>query len=486
MLTKMDNNLLRSSPEAQGIASSAILDFVQTLESQIHETHSFMLLRHGHVVAEGWWSPYQPEYPHRLSSISKSFTSTAVGLAIDEGYFTIEDRVISFFPDEIPDEVSDNLKALKIRHLLSMSTGHDGDTMHYMGIYRADGQWIKGFFTPPVPNVPGTKFGYNTGASYILSAIVQKTTGLKMVDYLRPRFFEPVGIDITTWQESPEGINTGGFGLNATTEEIARFGQFYLQKGIWRGKRILSEAWIEEATSCQISNRDKLNSDWVKGYGYHFWQSRNGAYCATGAFGQMCIVMPEQDAVLAVTGGMPKNYELFTIIWENLLPAMDNEPLSEDNPSYDVLKNKLSHLAIAPVQGQATSPIAVDVSGRAYKPNDNAWHIETIILNCDEQYPTISVETPSGKDTIACGYGKWLKGEPTQLLNRPFDVDATPFVASGAWTANNCFTFVVRLYERPFFHTFNFHFDKEELTIETQVNVSFSLPEMQTIRTHKM
>jgi CubicO group peptidase (beta-lactamase class C family) len=201
MLTTVKNDLQRTSPEQQGIASVAILQFVEALEGKIHELHSFMLLRHGSIVAEGWWSPYRREYPHMLFSLSKSFTSTAVGLALSEGHFSIDDPVLSFFPDETPSEASDFLRAMSVRHLLTMTTGHAVDTWTYMP-ERPDGNWIRGFFEVPVLHAPGTHFLYNTGATYMLSAIVQKTTGMKLIDYLKPRLFEPLGIENATWHRN--------------------------------------------------------------------------------------------------------------------------------------------------------------------------------------------------------------------------------------------------------------------------------------------
>src|SRR5258705_4559133 len=207
MLTRYE--LPRTSPEHRGITSSAILQFVEALERQIHEMHSFMLLRHGSVVAEGWWSPYSAVSPHVLFSVSKSFTSTAVGLAVAEGYFSIDDPVLSFFPDEMPTEASDLLAAMRVRHLLTMTSGQAIDTWGFM-VDRPDGNWIKGFFTVPVVHEPGTQFVYNTGATYMLSAIVQKTTGMKIVDYLQPRLIEPLGIRNASWHESPQGITAVG------------------------------------------------------------------------------------------------------------------------------------------------------------------------------------------------------------------------------------------------------------------------------------
>jgi len=324
MVTRYE--LPRTSPEQQGIPSSAILRFVEALERQIHEMHSFMLLRHGRVVAEGWWSPYSAVSPHLLFSLSKSFTSTAVGLAIAEGYFSIDDPVLSFFPDEMPAGASDLWVAMRVRHLLSMTSGQASDTWALM-VDRPDGNWIKGFFTVPVVHEPGTQFVYNTGASYLLSAIVQKTTGMKLLDYLQPRLFEPLGIGNASWQESPQGITAGGIGLSLTTEDVARFGQLYLQKGMWQGKQLLSETWIVEATRSQISNDRGGQTDWSQGYGYQFWRCRHAAYRGDGVFGQFCVVMLEQDAVLAMTGGIDAfdAQAPLDLVWEILLPAMGSE-----------------------------------------------------------------------------------------------------------------------------------------------------------------
>nr|AUN37571.1 beta-lactamase class C [uncultured bacterium] len=485
MFTKGESGLPRSSPERQGIASSAILQFVETLESQVHEVHSFMLLRHGSVVAEGWWSPYGREYPHTLFSLSKSFTSTAVGLALAEGRFSIDDPVLSFFPEETPAEVSDLLAAMCVRHLLSMSTGQAVDTWSSM-VDRADGNWIKGFFEIPVLHTPGTHFVYNTGATYMLSAIVQKATGMTLRDYLEPRLFEPLGIENATWQESPQGITAGGIGLSAKTEDVARFGQLYLQKGMWQEKQILPEAWVEEATANQISNRG-IEVDWTQGYGYQFWRSRHNAYRGDGVFGQFCIVMPDQDAVVAITSGIDlfDSQQPLNLVWEMLLPAMSPDALPEDDTAQAALTAKLSGLSFAPVKGERVSPIASQVSGRTYAIDDNALNIETIALNFTEAGCIVSIKTAAGEETIPCGYGEWQRGETT-LFHQPLLFERTPVAASGAWTADETFTMIFRLYETPFFHTIDCHFVGDELMIETRINVSLESLEPLLLTAHSL
>src|SRR4030095_1699101 len=235
-------SLPRSSPEAQGVSSAAILSFIEAADKSIDSLHSFMLLRHGQVVAEGWWSPYDSQSPHVLFSLSKRFTSTAIGLAISEG-------------------------KLRVADLFRRNTGHETQPPR-----PPDQSWKKAFLNHPVRFKPGTHFLYNTSATYMLAAIVEKTTGMSLLDYLRPRLFEPLGIDNPTWEKSPEGITAGGYGLSVRTEDIARFGQLYLQKGKWRGKQLIPAAWVEEATSFQTSNGSNPRSDWDQGYGYQFWR----------------------------------------------------------------------------------------------------------------------------------------------------------------------------------------------------------------------
>lgn len=463
--------LPRTSPEQQGVASAAVLQFVQALESQCHEVHSVMLLRHGAVIAEGWWSPYAPEHPHTLFSLSKSFTSTAVGLAVTEGRFSIDDSVLDFFPDDAPAHVRDRLAEMRVRHLLSMTTGQAEDTWSSM-VGRPDGDWIKAFFDVPVLHSPGTHFVYNTGSTYLLSAIVQQTTGTKLVDYLAARLFAPLEIEKAAWQESPQGITAGGIGLSLTTEAVARFGQLYLQKGVWQGRPILPAAWVEAATTAQVSSSG-MEIDWRQGYGYQFWRSRHGAYRGDGVFGQYCIVMPAQDAVLVMTSGL----DIFdmqpplTLVWEMLLPAMHADSLPEDSAARTILTERLAALALPVVQGRAASPLASQVSGRTYAVDANSLEIETIRFDFDGSGCTLRIRTASGEDTIPCGHGAWQYGE-TGIFQQPLLFDRTPTAVSGAWTAEHVFTMVIRLYETPFFYTCVCHVMGDEMMIEMQVNVS--------------
>ena len=248
-MPKKDITMLpRSTPEMQGIKSSGILQFIERGERTIDDLHSVMLLRHGRVIAEGWWAPYAEQTPHELYSLSKSFASTAVGIAIAESRLGLNDTVTSFFDQsDLPTEPSGNLRAMRIRDLLSMNSGHQDDTEYRLSV--EDGRWSRAFLHLNVEHKPGTHFVYNTGATYMPSTILQKTTGQRLIDCLRPRLFDKLDIKNPSWQQSPEGVDLGGWGLRITTEDIVRFGLLYLQRGVWDGERILSEEWVDDASS---------------------------------------------------------------------------------------------------------------------------------------------------------------------------------------------------------------------------------------------
>ncbi len=338
--------LPRSTPEAQGISSKSIGEFLETVD-KIHTLHSFMIVRHGHVIAEGWWSPEAADKPHVLWSLSKSFNSTAVGLAIAEGKLSLDDPVLKFFPADAPADPSDNLKAMKVRDLLTMTCGHDIEpkiTDH--------APTVKQFLVHPVPHPPGTHFKYNTFGSYLLSAIVTKTTGQTTLDFLKPRLFEPLGIENPKWDASPEGPSLGGYGLYLCTEDIAKFGQLYLQKGKWNGKQLLPEKWVEQATSKQVPNDQEghagIGIDWQQGYGFQFWRCTHHAFRGDGRAGQLCVVIPEKDAVIAITADTNSFQTEMNAIWEQLLPAFGADALPADAAGQEKLKQAVTNLAAHP------------------------------------------------------------------------------------------------------------------------------------------
>lgn len=477
------NHLSRSYPEEKGISSKAIIDFVASAERQIQSLHSFMLLRHGAVVAEGWWHPYRPDVQHMMFSLSKSFTSTAVGLAVAEGLLSVNDPVLSFFPQDAPKKISKNLAAMKVYHLLTMTTGHEQDTTER--VMRARNPY-KAFLAFPVKHTPGSYFVYNSGASFMLSAIVQKLTGQTLIEYLTPRLFKPLGINGATWESHPNGVNFGGWGLNLKTEDIARFGQLYLQKGRWNGQQIIPKTWVEEATSQQVPNGDDPQSDWNQGYGYQFWRCRHNSYRGDGAFGQFCIVMPEQDAVLAMTAGVQDMQAVLNLVWDILLPAMGTEPIKANNLAANHLKRMTENLTLTPVQGSPESPLASGISGKIYTFAPNNQKLQSLSFDfspegCTLKYRLFGGGSQHDWQHLNCGYGTWLEGVTALGAFGPRGIGPTApqrVAVSGAWTAENEYTFALCMYETPFIATIICRFEDEQVFYRFKVNVSFGPTEM--------
>jgi CubicO group peptidase (beta-lactamase class C family) len=455
-----------TTPESLGISSQAILDFVEAAEKQRKdELHSFVLLRHGQIAAQGWWNPYNPDSPHMLFSLSKSFTSTAIGIAQAEGLLNINDKVTSFFPDETPKEPSKNLQAMRIRDLLTMNTGHNDDATDRM---RQDTtSWVKGFLSLTVEHKPGTHFVYNSAATYMLSAIIQKTTGKTLLDYLTPRLFEPLGIQHPTWDSSPSGINIGGWGLKVRTKDIANLGQLYLQKGMWQGKQLIPAAWVEEATTKQTSNGSSPDSDWEQGYGYQFWRCRHDLYRGDGAFGQYCIVFPKQDAVLAITSGTTDMGAIMNLVWDHLLPALSDKPVEENKKAFIALQDKLSSLSLSAIKEEPVSPLVKTISNQPYTMQPNQEGITAMSFDLKAKTPSIMFAVKDKSFSIPVGNGTLKNG--TYLLPTG---ESTPVASSGAWISPDTLQVRTYLYETPFYFTYKIAFNKNDVTVGRTSNVN--------------
>ncbi|MGI8484173.1 MAG: serine hydrolase domain-containing protein [Thermomicrobiales bacterium] len=480
-----ENQLQLSTPEAEGIPSAAILAFVEALErhdNPLEAVQGFILVRHGKVAAEGWWAPYGPEYPHSMFSLSKSFTSTAIGLAVNEGLLSADDHVLKFFPDDAPEDPSEHLMAMQVRHLLAMNTGHHEDTTGH--VFRGeDDNWPRAFLSLPVEHEPDTWFVYNTAATYMLSAIITKLTGESLLEYLRPRLFAPLGIDNPTWETDPRGINIGGSGLHIKTGDIARFGQLYLQKGNWNGTQIVPEAWIAEATTAHSDNSNtQTNPDWKVGYGYQFWRCQHNAYRGDGAFGQFCVVMPEQDAVLAITSGLRDMQGVLDKVWEHLLPAMQAASLPADAKAHGELGDKLATLSLPLPEGEPTSPRAEEWSGKTYELVSNDLKIASVTAEFGADHSTLKMRDKRGEYAIPVGHGTWLRGSAD--VRGAADMRGhgeEPVAASGAWTADDTFEVRICAYESEFCLLIRLQYADDAIHLQVEPNVSWGDAAIMTV-----
>lgn len=480
-------SLPRSEPEAQGVASAGILDFVNAVESARLNLHSYMLVRHGNVVAGGWWAPYSAESRHSLYSLSKSFTSTAVGMAVAEGRLHLEDKVVSIFPDDVPPDISPNLAAMRVKDLLMMGSGHAECALLNAHVSIATKNWVKAVLAQPVVFTPGTHFVYNNGATFLLSAIVQKVTGRTVLEYLTPRLFEPLGIEGADWEINPAGINNGAWGLRVRTEDIAKLGQLYLQKGVWNGKQILPESWVAAATSKQIENSApgdasaRENSDWAQGYGYQFWRCRHDAFRGDGAYGQYCLVLPNEDAVIAITSEASDMQAILNMVWKHLLPAIQGMGLTNDERPLAALKRKQASLTLPFPEGQPTSPLAARVNGKTFSIADNSLAVKRVSILFRRKECVFTMLDDRGGHQVTCGFGRWLEGRVDLPIKELFLVTTDPrrevkVAASAAWSDDHTLVMLWRFYETAHYERVTCRFDGDNVQVEFTRSLSILDP----------
>lgn len=347
MLTQ-DRDLRK--PADVGVDPRSILNWIERMEKEKIGIHSFQIRRHDALIAEAAYEPYSLDGRHVLYSLSKSFTATAIGFAVQEGLLTVEDKLMSFFPDTLPAKPCPNMEKITLRHLLSMNSGHQDEPE----IFAEDPRWTYNFLSSYIPHEPGSHFLYNTAATYMLSAVVTIVSGQTCHDYLKSRLYEPLGFSSDPWWElSPEGYNTGGFGLNLSVRDIGRFAQFCLHEGEWEGHQLLPAAWFREASHTWSDNsggKDATGNEWGQGYGYQFWIcSPEGVYRGDGACGQFAIMMPKQNMTIAITSGTSDLGGVMKGIWEEILPVLADEALAETDELMKAqaeLEAKLSELRL--------------------------------------------------------------------------------------------------------------------------------------------
>jgi CubicO group peptidase (beta-lactamase class C family) len=468
----VETSLPRATPESVGIASAGIQALIDEAEAKAYGLHSIMILRHGQVVAEGWWAPYAANEPHMLFSLSKSFTSIAIGQLQAEGRVNIHDKLATYFPDELPADATENQKNLRLRDLLMMSTGQHKEDVDKINIMAPDGSGTRQFLAAPVKQKPGTLFYYNTPATFMLSATLQKITGQTLRDYLVPRLFEPLGIPTPEWDSTPQGYSFGGSGLHLRTEDIAKFGQLLLQRGEWNGKRLVPAEWVNLATSRQVSNGSNPESDWDQGYGFQFWRCIPGFYRADGAFGQYVIVIPEHDTVIAINSGTRDMGGIMKMLWAKLLPELRAAPLPENPAAQAALRSRLAALTLPVQAGAATSPLAAQVSGKRYAfaaGEGNPAGLESVALDvAADGAVTLTTVMRGQEQKLAAGYQRWIKAEVAGLPGGP-----QPAAISGAWTADDTYAVQVYRYRTPFIHTLTLKFSGDEVTAQLGQNVGF-------------
>lgn len=461
--------LPRISPSFAGLSASGIETLLRAMDSAGLELHSFMLARRGQVVAEAWWRPYGPQRVHMMHSVTKALTSTGVGVAVHEGLFSLEDRVLSFFPERTPADSSGHLAQMRVRDLLTQTSGHDHGVSG--AVWRSiSTSWIDEFLKIPVAHPPGTHFQYSSATSFMLSAIVTRTSGQSLQDYLASRVFEPIAMRSVLWDMGPEGINPGGNGASMTSEDLLRLAILYAADGCWNGNRVLPEGWVS-ATS---------KADTARPYGYHWWVwPEQPGFFAFGAFGQYAFVFPEHELALVTTAAVPGSISrpdvgIPPLIWDYLprIVTGADATIESDASLAHYLQCRQLELGGTNAPGHRAS----NVSGMRFEAESNADGIQAIRIDFSESRCRVLLQYEHHTHCINAGLGEAQVESETTLpgagLHHGYEPERLKTVASGYWNAANIFTLKCQYIETAFCDTFVFVINNNSLNMQRSVNVN--------------
>ncbi len=374
-ITQNTTALERTTPESVGISSRSIIKLMDTFKERGIENHSFMILRHGKVCAEAWAYPYNADTPHALYSFSKSVSSTAFGFLVDEKTIVpstgkpidFNTLVGDVFPGRKTKKEHKYDKLLTYRNLLTM---HSSKKMNLLAD-KGKIDWIEDYMNASYHSKPGTYWNYCNENSFMLCATVKELTGQTVIEYLTPRLFEPLGIEIPRWECNQENVEAGGWGLYLKTEDMAKFILTYLNGGKYNGEQIIPEWYVKEATKKQVNNDIEKNLDTKAGYGYQFWMNGGpaGGFRADGMFSQHGVALPKYDAVIICTSGCPMEQHNLDALWNVFPDAFSDEPLPEDPAAYDELTKRISEYSLneeLPEKPRRTE-FEKQINGREYK-----------------------------------------------------------------------------------------------------------------------
>ncbi|MBS0333327.1 MAG: beta-lactamase family protein [Proteobacteria bacterium] len=471
--TAFDDGLPRAAPATHGVYPDRIEAFLADARRLGVELNSLMVWRTGAVVAEAWWAPYAPRRRHMMHSATKSFLSAAVGLAIAEGRFALADRVLSFFPDKTPACEGPNLEAMTVEHLLTHTGGQEQGSSG--SIWRSiRTSWIDEFFKIPVVHPPGTFFRYSSGASFMLSAILSRTTGQGAHAYLRDRLFDPLGIGELTWDVGPEDINPGGNGISCRTSDLLKLAILHLQGGRWGGLQVLPAGWVAAATTPKLGNP----------YGYHWWCGPGGAFYAYGMFGQFAVVFPEFEAAVAITAATPQGEEtLRSLIWRHAPRFFGAEVGQGDGEPF-----RPPGLTVLPALAAGRSPRETSVNGVTFEAAPNADGVTAVELQFRDGAVTLRLDDARGVHEVTAGLGVWVEGDTSlsgAALHHGYESDRSRVIAGTQWLSPDRLEMTLQFVETSFRDRIHLAFEGAELRLDRSVNVNSAGRTRPTIIAHR-
>lgn len=461
----------RCTPESQGISSGVLADVLRTLD-QLEYMKGIVILRRGKVICEAEWAPWDRETPQALWSLSKSFTSCAVGLARSEKRLELGDKLIDFFPEYRSCVTDKRMFDVTLRDLLTMRSGHAQCAVVFAWADTA-GDWVRGFLSSQLTFPPGSRFVYNSAATYMLSAVIRRVTGLNVREYLMPRLFEPLAIVPGLWESCPAGTNYGGFGLHLKLMDVAKFAQLILDKGQWQGKQLLPADYLEEAALPHADNSMREQPDWRCGYGYQFWRSRHG-FRGDGACGQYALMLPEEEMAVAVNATVTEMGKILDILWEKMLPGVQNSPLPEDKSAFAELEKLAGSLAVS----AAPAGERKETRSCTFAFGPNSVGIEAGSLEITPEECVLSLKTPHGQEEIRAGFGRFARSSAQLQDFRPH-----PLAGCASWKSENLLEIELLFLDGTFRDTWEIEFAKGTVDFRWRTKCSLFRPLLPPLRT---
>lgn len=432
-------------PEELGISSEAIARFVEHLRESELPMHSLLLIRHGRTAAEMYAKPFTADTPHRMYSISKSFVAVAVGVLVGDGALGLDDEIWRFFPEYCPAEPEPFLARTTVRDCLMMATPFPGCN------YRLeDENWTRTFFTAPTDHPPGMFFQYNTGASVILNALVEKLTGMPLFDFLRLRVLDKLGFSAGAHMlERPEGGHWGGSAVLCTPRDLAALLTLLKNGGSFNGEQLVLEGFVREATSNLIDTRAaERDTEHSFGYGYQIWQTRCGGFAFNGMGGQFGLVLPDKDVVFVANADVQLidagSDRIINSFFTHIYPAIDGpaqpQPLRELTESF----------TLPTLRGDSASATAAAVNGRRYTLSSNPMGMTYARFDFEDGKGVFSYGSASGEHRLAFGIKSYIEQDfddtrPYYSGTRINTPSEKPYrvAATGAWS---CGSLVLEVY----------------------------------------
>ena len=483
-----ENEFKRAAPESVGISSESILRLIDHLEEDYSEIHSLMIMRHDQIIAEGWWQPYSPAVRHMMMSASKTFSGTAIGIAVKEGITSLDERISCIFPEFIPENANENMRKIQVKDLLCMSSGSEPEVP-------VNQNWPMNYFNDTeFKYEPGTEFLYNNAPATLLALIIKKRTGQNLPEFLKDRLFEKIGIDYAniTWFTAPDGTNFAPGGLHCTTEDLLRLMRHYLRKGNWDSEQILDEAYVNLATTKRIDSSNIFGyaetdrfSDNLFGYGYMMWISHDDmGYRAEGAYGQFGIVIPKLDMIIAVTQTStesPVSQTTMDYVWQ-FAETVHEEALPEDRETEKLLENRLARLSVKrdPVNPNGLFPHpgkTYNANGKGaapyvlfYDPIRAYEKVKTMTGISEFCFQTAETNPFSVRMNCIINENEYVLIIPTDGSRThhiiPEMLYASEVLLSGYWQDENTFNVRFRWYETCFTKELSFRFTDAGCTVD--------------------